>query len=172
MITDDASSLSQHGWHQLIRPSKNHFTDVHSHHKPGGTWVAVYPRPFQDPHYINLWKNSLYFLLLIICWSVISELKLVNWYVGILVHRQGLSQCSLSHVSGTVFMCLVVCDADWEYARHMQFARPGSIEPQVSLQCKKFIIRETLHSQTGWCPDTLQYTKLHVISCFREDIDI
>ncbi len=84
----------------LIDPDKR--TDVHNHHKPGGTWVSVCPRPFQDPHDINLWKNSLYFLLLIICWPVVSELKLVNWYVGIRVPRQGLSQCSLSHVSGTV----------------------------------------------------------------------
>ncbi len=29
-----------------------------------------------------------------------------NWYVGIRVPRQGLPQRSLSHVSGTVYMCI------------------------------------------------------------------
>ncbi len=43
-------------------------------------------------------------MLLIICRPVVSMLKHTNWYVGIRVPRQGLSQCSLSHVSGTVYM--------------------------------------------------------------------
>ncbi len=38
--------------------------------------------------------------------SVVSRLKHTNWYVGIRVPRQGLSQCSLSNVSGTVYMCV------------------------------------------------------------------
>ena len=60
---------------------------------------------FQDPHYIDLCKNSLYWLLLIICRPIVSGLKHLNWYVGIPAQSRGLFQCSHSHVTGTMYNC-------------------------------------------------------------------
>ncbi len=67
------------------------------------------PKVFlRSPSYQPMQKFLIkYLMLLIICRSAVSRLKHTNWYVGIRVPRQGLSQCSLSHVSGTVYMWYV-----------------------------------------------------------------
>ena len=58
-----------------------------------------------------------------------SRLKHTKWYVGIRVPREGLSQCSLYHVSGTVCMwkwlllLINIVFAKARPARHTQYSQ-------------------------------------------------
>ncbi len=83
--------------------------DVHYHNKTGWTWVSVYPGSIlkvisRSPLYQPMQKcfilSAANYLQTCCFWT--KTCKLICWYPDL---EQGLSQCSHSHVTGTMYIC-------------------------------------------------------------------